>query len=318
MPDVSIVIVSWNVRDLLRECLKSILNSPDVRIAGHQGSPNAVECEVIVVDSNSTDGTGKMVSDEFPWAILVQETENVGFSAGNNLGFHRSRARHILFLNPDTHILGNAISTLAEYLDLHTEVAAIGPKLLNSDETIQSSRRRFPTIRTGFFESTLLEPIAPSKVLRNYYMQDCDPEIVHDVDWLVGAAIMVRRSVLDKVGTFDERFFMYSEEIDLQKRIKEGGWNIRYLPSAEIIHHGGKSSDQVVAQRHILFETSKITYFRKHHGDLAADWLRRFLLASYGWKLAFEKAKALLGHKREMRMQRVKAYSDVLRSELKG
>lgn len=318
MPDVSVVIVSWNVRDLLRECLTSILASPDVCLPGATLSANAVECEVIVVDSNSSDGTSAMILEEFPWVTLVEKKHNVGFSAGNNLGIAKSSGRQILFLNPDTRILGTAISTLARYLDKNANVGVVGPKLLNSNGSLQSSRRRFPRLITGVFESTSLEPIAPRKILRDFRMEDCAPDQTHEVDWLVGAAIMIRRTVLDEIGTFDERYFMYSEETDLQKRIKTASWKVIYLPEAQVIHHGGKSSDQVVAQRHISFETSKVKYFRKHHGRLTAEILRLVLFASYGWKMAIEVAKAGLGHKRSMRKERIQAYGKVIKSGLRG
>jgi GT2 family glycosyltransferase len=111
---------------------------------------------------------------------------------------------------------------------------------------------------------------------------------------------------------------MYSEEMDLQKRIKEAGWKVFYLPAAEVLHYGGKSSDQIVAQRHILFQTSKIKYIRKHHGDFPANLLRQFFLSTYRWEIAIEAAKVLVGHKREMRKERIREYAAVLRSGLRG
>jgi hypothetical protein len=122
--------------------------------------------------------------------------------------------------------------------------------------------------------------------------------------------------VIDQVGKLDEGFFMYSEELDWCRRIKGAGWKIVYLPKAQVIHHMGKSSDQVVAQRHIYFQTSKVRYFRKHHGQWAAGWLRIALLAMYVWQLILEAAKGLIGHKRELRRERVRAYWQVLRSGL--
>jgi GT2 family glycosyltransferase len=127
---------------------------------------------------------------------------------------------------------------------------------------------------------------------------------------------LVRREVIDQVGKLDEGFFMYSEELDWCRRIKGAGWKIVYLPKAQVIHHLGKSSDQVVAQRHIYFQTSKVRYFRKHHGQWAAGWLRIALLAMYVWQLILEAAKGLIGHKRELRRERVRAYWQVLRSGL--
>lgn len=307
MIDLSVVVVSWNVRDLLCECLESV-----------QASSRADRTEVIVVDSASSDGTPEAVQERFPAVRLVKLDVNVGFSKGNNIGLEAAAGRYILLLNPDTRLVGKALECMVAYMDAHPTVGLIGPKLLNPDGTVQSSRRRFPTLWTGIFESTWLQCAAPQRVLSHFYMLDCSDDAICPVDWVYGAAMLVRREVVDQVGGFDEGFFMYSEELDWQKRIREAGWLIHYVPDAQIIHYGGKSSEQIVAQRHIYFQTSKIRYFRKHHGVLAGWFMRSFLLSNYVWQLGLEGLKGLLGHKRELRMNRVHAYWHVLRSGLRG
>ena len=129
----------------------------------------------------------------------------------------------------------------------------------------------------------------------------------HEVDWLNGACTVFRREVIDRVGVYDaQNFFMYSEELDLCRRVKEAGWKIVYLPEAQVVHYVGKSSDQAVAARHIYFQTSKVHYFRKWHGAFQANLLRLFLLSQYVWQIGLESVKGLLGSKRELRKQRVK------------
>lgn len=301
--ELSIVIVSWNVREHLHACLESI----------HERGT----WETIVVDAASTDGTAEMIGGAFPAVKLIEPGENVGFTRGNNLGIEASRGRYVLLLNPDTEILDDALEKMIAYMDAQPEVGALGPKLLNTDMTVQSSRRRFPTLKTAFFESTWLQPYASQKILNHYYMLDIPDDRTAQVDWVQGAALMVRREVIDGVGVLDEGFFMYSEELDWQKRIKQAGWQVVYYPEARIIHHGGKSSEQAAAQRDIYFHTSKIRYFKKHHGAGIAFILRLFLIANYLWQLGLEGAKWLAGHKREMRKQRVQAYWQVLRSGLR-
>ena len=203
------------------------------------------------------------------------------------------------------------------YMEDHPETGVIGPQLLNDDGTVQSSRRRFPTIWTALFESTWLQPIAPRRIIDRYYVRDQSDDETLQVDWVQGAAIFARLELFDQVGLLDEGFFMYSEEMDWQHRVKAAGWDVIYYPEAKIIHYGGKSSEQVVAQRDIYFHTSKLRYFRKHHGKLFASGLRWFLLGSYVWQLAIESIKAGLGHKREMRLKRIDAYRQELRSGLK-
>lgn len=304
--DLSIVIVSWNVKDLLRDCLQSIAHG--------QGG---LAVELIVVDSASTDGSPAMVAAEFPWVTLLACDENVGFPRGNNMGIAKAHGRYILLLNPDTIVHDQALRRMVDYLDNHQDVGVVGAQLLNADGTVQSSRRRFPNLTTAFFESTWLQPWAPRRVLKHYYAQDLPDDQTADVDWVMGACLMTRRVLADHIGGLDEAYFMYSEELDWCHRIKDAGWRVVYLPAARVTHYQGKSSEQVVAQRHIYFNQAKLRYFRSYHGRGPAMLLRLFLLVSYLWQLGLEGVKGILGHKRPLRWQRVRAYWLVLRSGLR-
>ncbi len=304
-PDLSVIIVSWNVRGLLARCLESI------------AAPNELDVEVIVVDSASTDSSAAMVAERFPSVRLIALVHNAGFSICNNIGLRESRGRHIMLLNPDTEVIGDALVQMVRYLDAHADVGAVGPHTLNSDGTTQSTRRRFPTLATALFESTWLQPYAPRGLLDRYYVVGPPDDATLDVDWVQGSALMVRREAYAQVGGLDEGYVMYSEEMDWCRRIKGAGWRVVYLGSARIVHHGGKSSEQVTARRHIHFQTSKVRYFRKHHGRAAAEALRAALLLNYIWQLALEAAKYVIGHKRTLRRERIVAYWQVLRSGLK-
>ena len=257
-----------------------------------------------------------MVAAEFPGVTLLPQADNVGFPRGNNIALARARGDALLLLNPDTVIRGDALPVLVAYLAAHPDVGAVGPQLLNPDGSVQSSRRRFPTLATGFLESTWLEGLAPG-VLRRYYALDLPDDATADVDWLTGACILVPRAVYERVGGLDEGYYMYSEELDWCRRIRAAGWRVVYLPAARVAHHVGKSSEQAVTARHINFQRAKLRYFRKYHGRAAAGLLRLFLLASYGWQLLLEAAKGALGSQPELRRQRVRAYRDVLRSGLR-
>jgi GT2 family glycosyltransferase len=305
MFDLSIVIVSWNVKELLAQCLGSIDAA-----RGH------LSVETIVVDSYSTDGSADMVAAEFPEVKLLSQPENVGFTKGNNLGLAQASGRYLLLLNPDTQIVADALPQMLAYMDQNPQVGALGPQLRFPNGDIQSSRRRFPTLLTAFFESTWLQGIAPKSVLRRYYVQDRPDDVISQVDWVMGACLLVRREVYQQVGPLDEGYFMYSEEMEWQRRMREAGWQVVYFPQAQVIHHEGKSSEQVVAQRHIYFQRSKLRYFRQYHGRPAAGALRLFLLVNYAWQLALEAAKGLVGHKRPLRQQRVSAYWQVLKTGL--
>ncbi|MBI4789357.1 MAG: glycosyltransferase family 2 protein [Chloroflexi bacterium] len=312
--DLSILIVSWNVCELLRQCLCSVASS-QYSVARQEHN---LTTEVIVVDNCSADGTVEMLRAEFPEVRLIANPQNVGFTRANNQALAVAQGRYLFLLNPDTEVRPRALHTLIAYMDAHPRVGMIGPQLLYGDGSVQSSRRRFPTLATAFLESTKLQQWFPqNRVLTRYYMRDTRDDATQEVDWVNGSAMFTRREVYDQIGGFDERFFMYSEELDWCYRIQRAGWQIVYLPTAQITHYEGKSSEQAAAQRDIYFHSSKIRYFRKYHGAFVAEILRAFLLLMFAFQIAEEGGKWLLGHKREMRAARVRAYWQVLASGLK-
>ena len=352
--DLVIVIVSWNVWDHLRACLTSIEDqslpladgknkkddSPFVRRFGPQ---KEATLQVVVLDNASDDATPTLLNSRFPWVQTIFSDENLGFTGGNNraleaMGFdvrideshpspdsdqdghppsQAAPARFIYFLNPDTELLPGSLWALYKGINQDDTIGAIGPQLRYADGALQSSRRRFPGPLTGFFESTWLERTWPRNPWTSrYHLADWPADSRQDVDWLVGAALLVRGETLAALGGFDPQFFMYFEETDLCRRIKQAGWRIAYDPASIVIHAEGRSSGQVSARRHILFNRSKVRYARKWHGTFWAALLQRFLLAEFRLQIASESFKALIGHKRDLRRDRIAAYQDVLKNGL--
>jgi N-acetylglucosaminyl-diphospho-decaprenol L-rhamnosyltransferase len=304
--DLSIIIVSWNVADLLAECLDSIFNAP-----------TQLQIEVIVVDSASSDHTVPMVRERYPQVRLLPQNSNLGYTRCNNIGLKSATGRHLLLLNPDTVILDDALDKMVAYLDEHADTGIVGPHTLNTDGTTQSTKRRFPTLAVGIFESTWLQRFAPKSVLDTFYAVDVPDTQTADVDWVQGSALMARRTVYEQIGGLDEDYVMFSEELDWCKRAKAAGWRVVYLGTAHIVHHGGKSTEQISARKHIYFQESRLHYFRKHHGWATAQLLRVIMLLNYVWQIGIEGAKGLLGHKRDLRRERIQTYWQVLRSGLK-
>jgi GT2 family glycosyltransferase len=297
------------------DCLDSILENSIVQMLPEE---QRLRLEVIVVDSASSDNTVEMVMRHFPTVKVLAQSENIGFTRANNIGLEEAQGRHLFLLNPDTVILGNALAVMVRFLDENPDVGIVGPYTLNTDGTTQSTRRRFPTIPVGFLESTWLQPFAPKAILDRYYVRDAPDIATLDVDWMQGSALMARRDVYEQIGGLDPGYVMYSEELDWCRRAKNANWRIVYLSTAQIIHHGGKSSDrQTTAINHINFQQSKLRYFCKYHGRTVAQTLRIFLLTNYVVQLVAEGIKGLVGHKREMRFERVRSYWHVLRSGLK-
>jgi GT2 family glycosyltransferase len=310
--DLSIVIVSWNVKDLLRRCLCAAAES----LTCAKGRD--LSAQIIVVDNASTDGSAQMLREEFPHVSLVANEDNVGFTRGNNQGLALSDGRYALLLNPDTEVVDDALGEMIRFMDQQPKVGALGPQLLYPNGRVQSSRRRFPRFSTALLEGTFLQHSFPhSGLLKRYYVLDSGDEETQEVDWVVGACLLIRRTTLEEVGPLDERFFMYSEEMDWCYRAKELGWRVVYLPLAKVVHHEGKSSEQVLPVRHVQFQRSKVLFFKKHQGRLRGEILRLYLLATYLWQMVIEGLKWLVGHKRPLRRQRLAAYWQVLRSGLR-
>lgn len=305
--DLSVIIVNWNVCDLLRRCLSSI-----------EANCGALSLEVIVVDNASGDSSVHMVESEFPQVQLIASRENLGYTGGNNLGAKEARGRYLLILNPDTEIVGDALERMVAYLDEHPAVGALGPQLLYPDGSVQPSRYRFPRPVTAFWMNTVLSRRVPNNRFgQAYRMADHPDDEIQSVDWVTGAAIVIRRKVWQEVGPLDDEFFMYFEEVDWCRRCRDAGWEIHYLPTVRIVHHHGKSSEQAATAPAIREQRSKILYFRKHFGEGWANAIHLFLLMNYAWQLAEEAAKWVIGYHRDARRQLMSVYWQILKSGLR-
>lgn len=317
--DLSIIIISWNVSALLKKCLQSLerahltLVGPDTVTIG-----KGPTTEVIVIDSASHDDSVMMIQQRFPWVHCYPQLQNIGFVRGNNLGLRYATGENIMLLNPDTEVFPDTLPRLLNVLRSADTIGVVGPHTLNTDGSHQPSRRRFPTIATGIFESTWFEHLAPRAVLQRYRVEDQPDEGVYPVDWVQGHALLARSAVWQQIGGLDERYVMFSEELDWCKRAKLAGWHVYYVGDARLIHHGGQSTAQVKARSHVHFQHSKLRYFRKFHGWPAMCLIWAVLLFNYALQVALEGAKWVLGHKRSLRMQRLGAYWLVLRSLFVG
>lgn len=253
--DLSISIVSWNTKDLLDQCLRSIYD-------GTRG----IKFEIIVVDNASSDDSPHMVLRKYPQVRLIQNDKNVGFAKANNQAYEISCGRHFLLLNPDTIVHDGALKGLVEFLDEHPEVGAVGPLVLNADGSLQYSWAKFPT----FFSEVmgkLDRRIGPSGYWPST-VEEVQAVGPFEVDWIGGCCFMIRRSAVEQIGLMDESLFMYCEETDWCKRLSKAGWSLQVFPKSTIVHLGGKSSEQVpdMSRRHLRLSKSK--FFCKHHGFL--------------------------------------------------
>lgn len=269
--DLSIIIVNWNTREHLAQCLASIYANPPLG-----------KFEIWVVDNASSDGSTQMVREKFPTVSLMENFVNAGFGRANNLGIHASSGAYLLFLNSDTVVIGDALSRLCDFASTQPGLGVLGASLLNPDGTPQKSYSRFPSLWSEAIFAFGLDRRIPTAihsvavVTQGWNRCDC----------VSGAAFLVPRGVLDIVGGFDEKFFMYSEEIDLQLRVHHAGFAIGVLPTATLFHFGGASAARSApAMKAELFH-SKDYFFRKHHSPASAFALRRMYKASILGRIA--------------------------------
>lgn len=281
--DVSIILVSYNTKDLTRNCLKSVYEKT-------QG----ISYEIWVVDNASTDGSVEMIKEEFPEVKLIENKENLGFGTANNLAIKQSQSKYCFLLNTDTILLNNAVKILFDFMEKpeNSNVGACGGQLFNSDMTYQPSWGNFKTLEnlqkkaygTNYYEIKH----RLNKFLSNFK----DKEKVVDynkgnsitkVDYISGADLMLRRSVLEECGIFDERFFMYSEEVELQFRIQKHNYSCVFVPEAKIMHYGGASiiKENTPLNVEKIALASTILFFKLAYGDKAAKKAKLYYIIYY-------------------------------------
>jgi hypothetical protein len=260
--DASIVVVSWNGREVLADCLASI----ERELLG-RADAERLSFETIVVDNGSSDGSAELVRSRFAWAQLVALPENRGFAAGNNVGLRLAKGRHAVLLNSDTVVQPGALERCVRFLDANPRVGVVGPQLLNPDGSRQNSIHNYPSLATEWLPKGLLERLFP----RRFPSKRFEHAGPIEVEAVLGACLCVRREVLEQVGLVPEDYFLFLEETDWCLRIAAAGWRIVHLPDARIVHVHGASSKKVIPwQTRIEYHRSLYHFFRKHRGSAVA------------------------------------------------
>jgi GT2 family glycosyltransferase len=276
-PDLSVIIANLNRGDLLEPCLASVC-----------GPAGPIRLEVIVVDNGSTDGSAELVRQRFPGVRLIRNPSNAGFARANNQGLGASTARHVMLLNNDTVALPHALQRLVAFMDRHPDVGACGPTLRYPDGRLQRSSLGFPT-PWGFASNLLfLDRLFPRSRLFASQATGLDHHSRGPVDHPIGAALVVRREAFEQVGGLDERFRVHFNDVDWCYRIHKAGWKLRFVPDAEVIHHGGQTvragGDPLHLQDEIV--RNMLDYYHKHFGATGLLWVRAWALAGLGPRFA--------------------------------
>ena len=256
MLDLSIIVVSWNTKDLLLECLASATN--DCR---------RFKSEIIVVDNASSDGSPEAVQDKYPNVKLIRNKKNLGFAKANNVGIKHSIGRFICLLNSDIKIIDGCFMKMIVYMDGHPQVGILGPKILSPNGVVQRSCMGYPTLWNSFSRALALDTLFPNiKFFGGYLMTYWGHDTLRSVDIINGCFWMIRRDALNHVGLLDENFFMYGEDIDWCRRFKEASWDVIFFPNAKAIHYGGASSSKAPIKYYIEKRRSNLFYIKKYHG----------------------------------------------------
>jgi len=264
--DVSIVIVNFNTKDFLKKCLLSIFKFT-----------KGIKFEVIVVDNLSSDSSIEMLRKDFREVKVIENKDNLGFGTGNNQGAKIAVGRYLCFLNPDVILTENSLEKMFKKLGKNTEIAVCGPKILNPEKVVQQSVGFFPDLPQVFWWMTFIDDLPFGKLLKPYHVDhDSFYQKEQEVDWVTGAAMMVRREVFEKVSGFDEKIFLYGEEVELCYRIKKDGFKILYFPDTKVIHIGQASTNgNIVA---ITGEYKAVLYFYEKYKSIYAKLFAYLLL----------------------------------------
>jgi GT2 family glycosyltransferase len=254
---ISVVIVSYNSRELLRACLASIESEQSG--------------QVTVIDNVSSDGSDEMVAGDFPWVSLIKCKKNEGYGAAANLAIASCSSKYVLLLNGDTLLQPGSLQALNDYLDEHPQVAIVGPTLVKPDGTRQASWFPFPTPLQILLRETSLSKILPDNLSSDV------PDVARAVPWVLGAALAIRRVAFESIGGFDRSFFMYYEEVDLCYRLKQSGWQIHFTPAAAVAHIGGASTKQQWMAMAIQLYKSLCHFYKKHYSRVQSFQLKLVL-----------------------------------------
>lgn len=276
VPDVSVVIVNWNTRDLLQQTLESLYRETQ-----------DVTFETIVADNASTDGGVELIRRAWKQVCLIALPDNRGFAYANNAGFARARGRYILLLNSDTIVLRSTLAGMVRFLDAHPGAGCVGCRHLASDGTLQGSMDSFPGLLKDFLcysELRRVRWLLP--FIRQRFPWWSNHDEVREVDWVNGSCLMVRREAIWQVGVLDETFFLYAEEIDWCYRMRQAGWRVYFTPHSEIIHIGGQSTGRISDRRVVLLYEGQYRFYRKHYPAWKYAALRAIVRVAAVFRLA--------------------------------
>jgi len=254
--DLTVAIISYNTKDLLEKCLKSV-----------NEAKSSVSLEIVVVDNNSADGSVGMVREKYPEAKIFENQDNLGFAKGCNQAIKKAAGNYVLLLNSDTEIVEGCFDVLHDFMNSHENAGAVGPKILNFDGSVQYSCRDFPSFADATVHAFLGAFFPSNPFSKRYKRVERNHESDQEVDWISGAALCLRKEAVESIGCFDEHYYMYVEDMDLCYRLRQKDWGIYYNPKAKVYHHIGQSSKQMSSKMMIEHQKSIYRFYSKLYKD---------------------------------------------------
>lgn len=274
--DLSIIIVSWNAKAFLQQCIQSIFKNT-----------HAYSFDIWVIDNGSVDGSPDMIRKEFSGVRLIHHDSNLGFAKANNIGIRESQGRYVCLINSDVKVLNNCLELLVAHMERHPRIGLMAPRILNPDMTLQISCYGFPNLWNSFCYAVGFDQMFPrSRWFGGMYRRYWPYERVRPVDAVSGCFCMARREAINQAGGLDENFFMYMEDFDWCKRLRQAGWEVVFFPEAQAIHYGGGSSSSTSDKYWIERSRSMLHYWHKHHGIFGKSYILLMMLFRHLLRIA--------------------------------
>lgn len=287
--ELSVIIITWNMADLVRECLDRLL-----------GQTHHASMEIIIVDNASRDGTTDIIRSEYPQVTLIANEENVGYARANNQAIGISKGRYILLHNTDAMVIEDAVDRMVAFMDAHPGVGVLGPRLLNVDGSLQRwTAGAFPSLGSAICHFFMLSRVAPGRrLLRGMYLSH-DFDRPTEVDWVSSASFILRAEALREVGVLDETFFAYMEDVDICYRMKQAGWQVCYDPECSVVHYMGQNTKSRPGRVSPSSIRNLNAYFKRRHGLVPALLLKIIEALGFGLRMATYEVGARLTHNQE-------------------
>lgn len=285
MSKISVIIVSWNAKEFLRECLASVTQT-------------ASDCvgEIIVVDNASVDGSPDMVREQFPDVILIEAGANLGFARANNLAMKEAKGEYFALVNSDVVVNTECMQQLLRFMEKRPEAGLAGPRIVGKDGGLQGSCRLFPTVWNNVCRALALDRMFPSvPLLSGHEMRHFQHDVCAQAEVISGCFWMARRAAVQRVGGLDERFFFYMEDVDWCRRFREDGWKLFFVPEATAVHHGGASTANAPLRYVIQYHRANLMYWEKYHGALGKSVYFSIAALHHGVRLIARGCRRLVG-----------------------